>query len=138
MLSRLIRTPRTLDHFPKLEYNMRLALRIEAWHFGMASTRSDVRDSKSSFQENSTMNRTIRILCVAVLSIVGLVGSSLPARADDKCDRDIHKAEDRLRDAVAKHGEHSRQADKRRAELDEVRRRCNWHDDHHDHDMEHH
>src|ERR1035441_9126479 len=54
------------------------------------------------------MTRMIKILCVALLTIVGLVGSSVPARADDKCDRDIHRAEDKLRDAVAKHGEHSR------------------------------
>lgn len=43
------------------------------------------------------MTRTIKILCVAVLTIVGSVGSSLPARADDNCDRDIHKAEQKLR-----------------------------------------
>ena len=79
------------------------------------------------------MTRIIRILCVALLTIVGLVGASLPARADDRCDRDIHRAEDKLRDAVAKHGEHSPQAEKRRQQLEEVRRRCHWHDDHDHH-----
>ena len=80
------------------------------------------------------MTRKIRILCVALLTMVGLVGSSLPARADDKCERDIHKAEDKLRDAIEKHGEHSRQAEKRRHELEDVRHRCHWHEDHDDHD----
>lgn len=78
------------------------------------------------------MTKTIKILCIALLTMVGLVGSSLPAQAEDKCDRDIHKAEDKLRDAVAKHGEHSPQAEKRRHELDDVRHRCHRDDDHHD------
>ena len=60
------------------------------------------------------MNRIIRVLCVALLTVVGLVGSSVPVRAEDKCDRDIHRAEERLRVAVDKHGEHSREAEKRR------------------------
>ncbi len=81
------------------------------------------------------MTRIIRILCVALLAIAGLVGSSLPARAEDKCDRDIHKAEQRLREAVDKHGEHSKQAEKRRQELEEVKHRCG---DHHDMDHDHH
>lgn len=81
------------------------------------------------------MNRIIRILCVALLAIAGLVGSSLPARAEDKCDRDIHKAEQKLQEAVDKHGEHSKQAEKRRHELEDVRHRCG---DHHDMDHDHH
>ena len=85
------------------------------------------------------MTRILRIFCVALLTIVGLVGSSLPARAEDKCERDIHRAEDKLRDAVQKHGENSRQAEKRRHELEEVRRRCGDHrDEHHDMDHDHH
>lgn len=79
------------------------------------------------------MTRTVRIFCVALLTLVGLVGSSLPARAEDRCERDIHKAEDNLRVAIEKHGEHSRQAEKRRRELEEVRHRCNWHEDHDHH-----
>jgi len=81
------------------------------------------------------MTRILRILCIALLSMAGLVSSSLPVWADDKCDRDIHKAEDKLREAVDKHGEHSKQAEKRRRELDEVRHRCG---DHHDMDHDHH
>ena len=81
------------------------------------------------------MIRIVRILCVALLVIVGLVGSSLPARAEGKCERDIHRAEDKLREAVEKHGEHSKQAEKRRHELEDVRRRCG---EHHDMDHDHH
>lgn len=89
------------------------------------------------------MTRMIRILCVALLTIAGLVGSSLPARADDrdrKCERRIHQAEEKLRDAVNRHGEGSRQAQKRREQLEEERRRCgDRHDmDHHDADRDHH
>ncbi len=86
------------------------------------------------------MTRKIRILCIALLTVVGLVGSSLPARADDehgrheRCERDMHRAEDKLHEAIEKHGEHSRQAEKRRHELEDVRHRCHWQEDHdHDH-----
>jgi hypothetical protein len=89
------------------------------------------------------MTRMIRILSVALLTIAGLVGSSLPARADDRddrrvrCERRIHQAEERLRDAVQRYGEDSRQARKRREQLEQQRRNCpDYHDaEHHDHDQ---
>ncbi len=91
------------------------------------------------------MTRMIRILCIALLTIVGLVGSSLPARADDRdrdnrCERRIHQAEDKLRDAVSRHGEDSKQARKHRHELEEAKRQCGDHHDmdHHDHDHDQH
>jgi hypothetical protein len=84
------------------------------------------------------MTRMIRMLCIALLTIVGLVGSSVPARADERCERRIHQAEDRVRDAVQRHGEDSRQARKRRAELEEVRRQCPEHHDMDHHDPDHH
>jgi hypothetical protein len=94
------------------------------------------------------MTRTIRILAVALLTIVGLVGTSLPARADDRderrarCEQRIHAAQDKVRDAVQRHGEDSKQARKRREELEEQKRNCpDYHEEHHDmdhHDMEHH
>jgi Tfp pilus assembly protein PilO len=87
------------------------------------------------------MTRMLRIVCVALLTIVGLVGVTLRAQADDKherCERQIHQAEDKLRDAVQRHGEESKQAHKRREQLEEVRRRCDRHDDHHDNDHDHH
>jgi hypothetical protein len=79
------------------------------------------------------MTRLIRILCLALLAMATLVGSSQPARADDKCERRIHQAEEKLRDAVQRHGEDSKEARKRRAELEEAKRNCPDH-----HDMDHH
>jgi hypothetical protein len=74
------------------------------------------------------------ILC-AMLAISLLAGVATPARADrdDKCQRDIHRAEENLEKAVHKHGEHSRQAEDRRRQLEEVRERCRAHDHDHDH-----
>lgn len=61
-----------------------------------------------------------------------LVGALLlgvvPAQArdrDDKCAQKIRAAEARLDNAVRKHGRRSRQAEKRRQELDRVRDQCN-------------
>ena len=62
-------------------------------------------------------------LCVALGGLL-LTGSALPARAD--CAKDIRKAEANLDKAIRKHGEHSPQAEQRRRELEEVRRRCHW------------
>ena len=93
------------------------------------------------------MTRTIRILCVAVLTIVGLVGTTL-ARADDRderrqrCERRIQAAENKLHAAVQRYGEESRRAHKRREQLEQVRRDCpDYRGEHHDmehHDMDHH
>jgi hypothetical protein len=85
------------------------------------------------------MSRFLKIFSVVVLTIVGLVGSSLPVRADDDrheaCERQIHQAENKLRAAIQRHGEDSRQAHKRREQLEEVKRRCGDRDrDHHDGD----
>jgi hypothetical protein len=55
------------------------------------------------------------------LFLVGIV----PAQAMDRhCDDRIRKAEFNLKDAIRKHGEHSRQAEKRRHELEETRAHC--------------
>jgi len=85
------------------------------------------------------MTRVIRLLCVTLLTIVGLAGTSLPARADDdRCERKIHQAEARLHEAVERYGENSRKAHQRREQLEQVKRRCgDRHDDHHDHDRDH-
>lgn len=79
------------------------------------------------------MTRRSGILA-AVLAVFFLLSSAAPLRAldDEKCERRIHKAEENLRRAVARHGEHSQQAEQRRHELEEVRERC-----HHDHDRDH-
>ena len=72
-----------------------------------------------------------------ILAAFFLFGSAPPARAldrDDKCERRIHRAEENLEKAIRRHGEHSRQAEQRRHQLEEVRERCHRdrdHDDHH-------
>jgi hypothetical protein len=72
----------------------------------------------------------------AVLALTFLA-STLPAHArdrDDKCHRQIQKAEQNLDNAVRKHGERSRQAEKRRQQLEQARQRCHMEDHDHDHD----
>jgi hypothetical protein len=52
--------------------------------------------------------------------------------ADDhnqRCRRDMEKAEARYDEAVSKHGEHSAQAEERRHQLHEIRERC-WNENH--------
>ncbi|HST78348.1 MAG TPA: hypothetical protein VLN58_07650 [Verrucomicrobiae bacterium] len=53
---------------------------------------------------------------------------------DRKCEEKIHKAEDNLQKAIRKHGEHSRQAEQKRHQLEETRERCHGGDHDHDHD----
>ncbi|MGC2324220.1 MAG: hypothetical protein WA463_16425 [Terriglobales bacterium] len=60
-----------------------------------------------------------------------LLGVATPARAD--CRNDIRKAEANLDKAVRKHGEHSPQAEERRRQLEEVRRRCHMEEHHEEH-----
>ena len=81
------------------------------------------------------MSRIPKMSLVAFLTIGGLVGGSIPAHADrddreDRCERKIHKAEERLRYAVQRFGENSRQAHRRHEQLEEVRRRCGRDRDH--------
>ena len=68
-----------------------------------------------------------------------MAACALPAHADrddrdERCRHDVQKAEQSLEKAVRKHGEHSRQADDRRHQLEEVRERCHMRGDDHDHD----
>jgi uncharacterized protein (DUF3084 family) len=74
-------------------------------------------------------------IAAAVLAAFFLLSSAVPLRAldDEKCERQIHKAEANLQRAIQRHGEHSPQAERRRHELEEVRERC-----HHDRDHDHH
>jgi len=92
------------------------------------------------------MTRSIRILCIALLMIVGLVGSTLPVPAQDRddrnnrhsqCEKRVHQAEDRLRDAIQRHGEGSKQARKRHEQLEQARRNCPDMDRHNDRDHDH-
>lgn len=68
-----------------------------------------------------------RILTAALLGGVLLIGGGVPAQArdrDDRCEQRIRKDEVNLNKAVRKHGERSRQAEKRRQELERDRATC--------------
>jgi len=70
-------------------------------------------------------NHWFRRIGQAALLGVLLLGV-VPAQADrnDKCAQRIRKAEANLDSAVRKHGRNSKQAEKRRQELDRVREQC--------------
>ncbi len=76
-------------------------------------------------------------ILAALLSGFLLLGSALPMHADDRdrdrrCERQIHNAEEALNKAIRRHGEHSRQAEQKRHQLEETRERCRHRDhDHH-------
>jgi len=56
-----------------------------------------------------------------------LVGSAAPMFArnhEGKCEKRIRKAELKLEKAIRKHGEHSRQAEARRHDVEEARAHC--------------
>lgn len=75
------------------------------------------------------MLKKSRVL-IAALMMAGSLGVMIPATqavAEGRCERRIHDAERKLQDAIARHGEHSRQAEKRRHDLEETRRHCEHH-----------
>ena len=69
-----------------------------------------------------------------------LFGSVGPLQADQRkdCEKRIHKAEQNLDKEVRKHGEQSRQAEKRRHELEKTRENCRDFDRDHDRDRDRH
>ncbi len=68
------------------------------------------------------------VSALAVMLLAGGVASTQASGNDRHCEQRIHKAEENLRKAVDRHGEHSGQAEKRRHELEEAKRSCG--DDH--------
>ena len=58
---------------------------------------------------------------------------------DERCERQIRRAEQNLHKAIRRHGEHSRQAEQRRHDLEEARERCHRgdRDRDRDHDRDH-
>ena len=76
-------------------------------------------------------------LLFGALAFSLLGGMAIPAHADrddhGRCERDVRNAERNLDNAVRKHGEHSRQAEKRRHQLEELRERCHVADRDRDH-----
>jgi len=80
------------------------------------------------------VKRCKNILFVAALGVSLLTsGVTLTQAADHDrdCRKRIHNAEENLRKAIDRHGERSRQAEKRRHELEEARRGCG--EEHHEH-----
>jgi len=77
-------------------------------------------------------------ILTALLGACLLLSGALPAQGrdrDDQCERKIHQAEERLNQAIRRHGEHSRQARDRHHQLEEQRERCKReHERHHDRD----
>jgi hypothetical protein len=64
----------------------------------------------------------------AIVGVLLLVGSASPAFArghGKNCEEKIRRDEVHLREAVQKHGEHSKQAQKRREQLERARATCN-------------
>ena len=79
---------------------------------------------------------------MAAFVILSFLGGAVPARAVDrddnrKCEQRIRNAKRKLHDAERKHGEHSRQAQARRHDLEEARERCHHGDRDRDHDHDH-
>jgi hypothetical protein len=68
-----------------------------------------------------------RIQKVTLGSVIGLLvfGGSITASAAN-CERRVRNAEMQLQRAVARHGMNSRQAEKKRRRLEEVRATCHW------------
>ena len=80
------------------------------------------------------VNRWKNILFVPALGVLLLAGGVARAQASDRdrqCEQRIHRAEEKLRKEIDRHGEQSRQAEKRRHELEEARRSCGGDRDRH-------
>jgi len=77
---------------------------------------------------------------VAALVVAGFLAGSVPALAmgrdhdrDRRCEQRIRKAENNLQNAIRKHGDRSRQAERRRHELEEAREHCRHNHDRYRH-----
>jgi hypothetical protein len=53
-----------------------------------------------------------------------MAATATPAHAERRCEREVRKAEEHYRDAVRRHGEHSKQAEHARREVENARARC--------------
>lgn len=67
------------------------------------------------------LTRSFRTFSLLTLSSLLLVGS-VTASAENRCEKRIRNAEHNLQQAVARHGEHSRQAEQKRRQLEDARR----------------
>ncbi len=85
-----------------------------------------------------------RITLLAMIGGFLLIGGVRSAEARDRdnaCEQQMRNAEANYQKAVRKHGEHSKQANKRRQQMEQVRDRCRGeqkdHDRGHDHGHDH-
>ena len=76
---------------------------------------------------------TLLAVVFGAFLLVGGVAPTLAGDRDHECRERIRKAELKLRREIERHGEHSRQAEKRRHELERERERCGG-DRYRDHD----
>jgi hypothetical protein len=65
-------------------------------------------------------NSWFRKAALSTFSLLLLFGS-ISAAAENRCESRVRNAEHNLQQAISKHGEHSRQAEKRREELERAR-----------------
>jgi len=80
------------------------------------------------------VNRWKNILFVPALGVLLLAGGVARTQASDndrQCEQRIRRAEEKLRKEIDRHGEQSRQAEKRRHELEEAKRSCGGDRDRH-------
>jgi hypothetical protein len=80
-------------------------------------------------------------IVATVLGGALLIGSALPALADARsdCEKRVRKAEQNLQHEIDRHGEHGRNVEKRRQQVERERQNCNMNDRNHDrHDNDHH
>ena len=70
--------------------------------------------------------RVFRKIMISLVLSGWLLGGVVPLQADrrSECAKRIHKAERNLDKEVRKHGESSRQAEKRRRDLERAREQC--------------
>ena len=85
--------------------------------------RNQIRSSVFNGQEWYMLNRIQKVTLVGVVGM--LVFGSITASAAN-CERRVRNAEMQLQRAVARHGVNSRQAEKKRRRLEEVRATCHW------------
>jgi len=68
-----------------------------------------------------------RLRKFTLLSCAGLLlATSVNTFAAERCEKRVRNAEMQLDRAVQRHGAHSRQAEKKRRHLEEVRATCHW------------
>ena len=70
------------------------------------------------------LKRYKNVPLVATLGVWMLFAPTPSCDHDRECAKRIHRAEENLRKEIDRHGEHSRQAEEKRRELEEARRGC--------------